>query len=218
MSTTNNNNPSSSTDVEQEKRVVTTTIAASGRSTVEEQQSSFPDLSPDPEAEISRSLKLIQEESLQISELATIERNYTQELCSMVRNVLEPLHKSIQISPDLLSTEKGVKVNAAVLTAESLVVVTQADGMVSSKPLESYPTDVVIQVVTEAIPRLGDAMQIHRQRLSGRVSLLERLTREFRKLSSAFTQASQMRNTASGGGGISSSKGSTDAVESALMG
>jgi hypothetical protein len=191
------------------------TAGKSGKPQAAVQEQEVQDFSADPEAEISRSLKLIQEESLQISELATIERNYTQELCAMVRNVLEPMHKSIQISPDLLSTN-GVKVNAAVLTAESLVVVTQADGMVSSKPLETYPTDTVIQVITEDIPRLGDAMQIHRQRLSGRVSLLERLTREFRKLSSAFTHASQGsgRTTIEG----ISTKTSTDAVESALMG
>ena len=58
-------------------------------------------------------------------------------------------------------------------------------GNVVSRPLESITSEVLIRILSEVIPDAKVLMNKRRQKLSGRVMTLEKLSKEMRKVPTA---------------------------------
>ena len=123
-------------------------------------------------------LKDIQEEFLQITELASMEKNYTRELSNLLKQVLVVLRTSVPISPEVFK----MQVKDAALSSEGNVLVIQDDGLISSKSLEEFDSETAVKVVADGLPKLRLAATNHRKKIGARVNVLEEVIRELRKL------------------------------------
>jgi hypothetical protein len=133
------------------------------------------------ETEITNSIKSLQEESQQISELFEMERSYSTEVSNQLKQIIMPLNASYHIKPESISKNDS-SITDAVLTPQGVVCVFYNSGNVVSRPLESIMSEVLIRVLSEVIPEAKALMNERRQKLSGRVMTLEKLSKEMRKV------------------------------------
>ncbi len=133
------------------------------------------------EAEITNSIKSLQEESQQISELVEMERSYSGEVTTQLKLIIMPLNASYHVKPDSVSKTDS-SISDVVLTPQGVVCVFYSTGTVVSRPLESITSEVLIRILAEVIPEVKVLMNERRQKLSGRVMTLEKLSKEMRKI------------------------------------
>lgn len=136
------------------------------------------------ETEITASIKSLQEETQQISELVEMERSYSAEVSNQLKQIILPLNSSYHIKPESISKNDS-SISDAVLTPQGVVCVFYTSGNVVSRPLESIASEVLIRILSEVIPETKILMNERRQKLSGRVMMLEKLSKEMRKVPSA---------------------------------
>jgi len=142
------------------------------------------------ETEVSNSIKSLQEESQQISELAEMERSYSLEVTNQIKQIILPLNASYHIKPQSVSKNDS-SISDVVLTPQGVVCVFYSSGTVVSRPLESITSEVIIRILSEVIPDAKALMNERRQKLSGRVMTLEKLSKEMRKVPSAGGRSKQ---------------------------
>lgn len=140
------------------------------------------------ETEITNSIRSLQEESQQISELVEMERSYSAEVSNQLKQIIMPLNASYHIKPESISRNDS-SISDAVLTPQGVVCVFYSSGNVVSRPLESITSEVLIKILSEVIPEAKILMNERRQKLSGRVMMLEKLSKEMRKVPSAGARA-----------------------------
>lgn len=136
------------------------------------------------ETEVSNSIRSLQEESQQISELIEMERSYATEVAAQLKQIIMPLNASYHIRPESISKSDS-SISDVVLTPQGLVCVFYNSGNVVSRPLESITSEVLIRILAEVIPDAKSLMNERRQKLSGRVMTLEKLSKEMRKVPTA---------------------------------
>ena len=136
------------------------------------------------ETEVSNSIRSLQEESQQISELIEMERSFATEVAAQLKQTIIPLNASYHIKPESISKSDS-SISDVVLTPQGLVCVFYNSGNVISRPLESITSEVLIRILAEVIPDAKALMNERRQKLSGRVMTLEKLSKEMRKDSTA---------------------------------
>ncbi|MDG6922426.1 MAG: hypothetical protein JRN67_03935, partial [Nitrososphaerota archaeon] len=76
-------------------------------------------------------------------------------------------------------------------TPQGIVCVFYASGNVISRPLESITSEVLIRILSEVIPEAKILMNEKRQKLSGRVMMLEKLSKEMRKVPNTGQRSKQ---------------------------
>ncbi|MHB1867411.1 MAG: hypothetical protein ACYCPP_00520 [Nitrososphaerales archaeon] len=142
------------------------------------------------ETEISNSIKSLQEESQQISELVEMERSYSLEVSNQLKQIIMPLNASYHIKPQSVSKNDS-SISDVVLTPQGVVCVFYSSGTVAARPLESINSEVLIRILSEVIPDAKVLMNERRQKLSGRVMMLEKLSKEMRKVPTAGGRSKQ---------------------------
>ncbi|MDG6904423.1 MAG: hypothetical protein JRN20_01405 [Nitrososphaerota archaeon] len=142
------------------------------------------------ETEITNSIKSLQEETQQISELVEMERSYSAEVSNQLKQIILPLNASYHIKPESISKNDS-SISDAVLTPQGIVCVFYASGNVISRPLESITSEVLIRILSEVIPEAKILMNEKRQKLSGRVMMLEKLSKEMRKVPNTGQRSKQ---------------------------
>ena len=140
------------------------------------------------ETEITSSIKSLQEETQQISELAEMERSYSADVSNQLKQIIMPLSSSYHIKPESISKNDS-SISDAVLTPQGVVCVFYTSGNVVSRPLESITSEVLIRILSEVIPEAKILMNERRQKLSGRVMMLEKLSKEMRKVPTASSRS-----------------------------
>lgn len=173
------------------------------------------------EAEVTNSIRSLQEESQQISELVEMERSYATEVAAQLKQIIMPLNASYHIKPESISKSDS-SISDVVLTPQGLVCVFYDSGNVISRPLESIASEVLIRVLAEVIPDAKALMNEKRQKLSGRVMTLEKVSKEMRKVPAA--SGHQKQQPVNGQGSESAQpatralkeKSSQDAMRSAI--
>ena len=159
------------------------------------------------ETEISTSIKSLQEESQQISELVEMERSYSLEVSNQLKQIIMPLNASYHIKPQSVSKNDS-SISDVVLTPQGVVCVFYSSGTVVSRPLESITSEVLIRILSEVIPDAKVLMNERRQKLSGRVMMLEKLSKEMRKVPTAGGRSKQ-----AGPGGLEQTPANSNARE-----
>jgi hypothetical protein len=148
------------------------------------------------ETEITNSIRSLQEESQQISELVEMEKSYSAEVTAQLKQIIMPLNASYHIKPESVSKNDS-SISDVILTPQGVVCVFYSSGNVVSRPLESITSEVLIRILSEVIPEAKLLTNERRQKLSGRVMTLEKLSKEMRKVPNGGARARQAASSGS---------------------
>jgi len=129
-------------------------------------------------------LRVIKEETLQLSEFLIEEKRLIHELNVILKLTLRQLNASFRISARMIPFSDKVK--HIVLNEEGHLILVDDKGGVSSKALEDYPPEVILNVLWVVLPELSDIIVSYRKRISFRVNIFEKISREFRNLHKIF--------------------------------
>ena len=137
------------------------------------------------EKKLQEVLKMIEEETMQLSEFVIEEKNLTTESCTLLRGILKKLKISFKIPNKVIRFPKKPK--EVILNEEGHLILVYEKGEVVSKLLEEYPPEVVMAVMWEILPELAKSIRIYREKISGRVSFFEKVKRELKNVFKIFT-------------------------------
>lgn len=132
-------------------------------------------------------LKMIEEETMQLSEFVVEEKNLTNESCSLLRGILKKLKISFKIPTRAIRLPKKPK--EVILNEEGHLILVYEKGEVVSKLLEEYPPEIVMGVMWEILPELAKSIRIYREKISGRVSFFEKVKRELKNVFKIFSSS-----------------------------
>jgi hypothetical protein len=135
------------------------------------------------------SLKVINEETLQLSEFLIEDIKLAQELCRLLRLILEHLNISFVISPKAIPNLE--KIDRIILNKEGHLIFFYEKNKVKSKALEEYPPEIVLMVFLNIIPQLGRTLRLYRKKVDMRVNFFEKIYRELENTSRAFATSNQ---------------------------
>jgi hypothetical protein len=131
-------------------------------------------------------LRVVKEETLQLSEFLIEEKRLVQELCLLLKLTLRQLNASFHLSPKMISIPE--KVNHVILNEEGHLILIDEKGGVNSKALEDYSPEIILNVLWVVLPELSEIIVGYRKRISFRVNVFEKISREFRNLNKMFTR------------------------------
>ncbi len=130
--------------------------------------------------DILSSIGLLREETAQISELSELERQYAIETIGYLKRLIEPLNTSFHVDPRGVMKGDGT-VTDIVLTPQGTVCLVRKENVVS-KPLESLQTETLVNIIQQVIPEVKDHVAAKRQKMTNRINMLEKVTKELRKV------------------------------------
>ncbi len=136
------------------------------------------------EQRFSNAIRMINEETLQLSEFLIEEKKLAQELCRLIRPILKRLNLSFVIPPEAIPIFK--KTDRIILNEAGHLIFVYEKTKVSSKPLEEYPPEIVLTVFLNIIPELGKTMQSYRKKIGMRINFFEKMYRELENINRAF--------------------------------
>jgi len=131
-------------------------------------------------------LRVVKEETLQLSEFLIEEKRLVQELCLLLKLTLRQLNASFHLSPKMISFPE--KVNHVILNEEGHLILIDEKGGVNSKALEDYSPEIILNVLWVVLPELSETIVNYRKRISFRVNVFEKISHEFRNLNKMFTR------------------------------
>ena len=104
----------------------------------------------------------------------------SRELCDALNAYTEWLDLTLELPPETIP--EFYNVEKMFLSPKGRLVVVDGQGRVRSKALKEYPTEIVLTVVWNALPRLQSKINAYAERLGERIDLLDRISRELRSL------------------------------------
>ena len=137
------------------------------------------------------SLRDIQGEYMMLGELYEKQKGYGQRLTDIMKTMQFEVDTVIPIRPEAL----GRPARAAYLVSEGVVVVFDMNGGMTSKPLYTFPSDVIISVIQECTPELQRLLSEKRRIESNRVKSMERVLKELKKAQATFKQTKREDGT-----------------------
>jgi len=146
--------------------------------------------------QMQESLKILSEETLQLSELIWQEAKLTREFCAVLKQVLRHLKISFNLPVSVFS--QGQRLQQAILNPEAHLILINDKNEVESRALEDYPPDVIFSMVSFIIPELSRSLTLHRQKISLRIDLFDRVNRELRNLRNMSENHSDKHEEGSG--------------------
>ena len=130
------------------------------------------------------SLREIQGEYMMLGELYEKQKGYAERLTDIMKTMQFEVDTVIPIRSEAI----GRPCRAAYLVSEGVVVVYDMNGGMSSKPLYTLPSDVIISVIQECTPELQRLLSEKRRVESNRVKSMERVLKELKKAQATFKQ------------------------------
>jgi len=130
------------------------------------------------------SLREIQGEYMMLGELYEKQKSYGQRLTEMMKTLQSEVDTTIPIRPEAL----GRPCRAAYLVSEGVVVVFDASGAMTSKPLYTLPSESIISIIQECTPELQRLLSEKRRNEGSKVKSMERVLKELKKAQATFKQ------------------------------
>jgi hypothetical protein len=134
--------------------------------------------------QIQESLRIINEETLQLSEFLLQEEKLIKELCVLLKQVLRRLSASFNLPSNIFP--QTWKTQRIILNDEAHLIFINSENKVKSKALEDFPPQVILNVVSFIIPELSKSLTSYRKRISLRIGLFDRINQELRNIRSIF--------------------------------
>lgn len=138
------------------------------------------------------SLKVINEEILQLSEFLIEDKKLAQELCKLIKPVLKHLNLSFVISPKAIPLFE--KTEQIILNEEGRLIFIHDKNKVDSKALEEYSPEIILIVFLDIIPKLGRLLKLYRKKVGMRVNFFEKIYRELENVNRTFVTSNQRRD------------------------
>jgi hypothetical protein len=130
-------------------------------------------------AETTTLLRQLREECAQIYELSVEEQGLIHQLCEMLSEVQSYFKIGVPVSPSLFPSTSEVK--HAVLSVSGDIVLVKSD-LIESQPLFKFDSITVVAVLSEAASELNKYAKSFRAGINSRISLMETLVRELKRL------------------------------------
>jgi len=146
-----------------------------------------PPPSPSSSDQIQESLKILSEETLQLSEFLWQEEKLIKELCVLLKLVLKQMNLSFNVPANVLPQTD--KIQRIILNDEAHLILINDQNEVKSKALEDYPPPVIFNLVSFVIPELTKSFTSYRKRISVRISLFDRINQELRNIRNVFASS-----------------------------
>lgn len=144
---------------------------------------------------ILESLRKIQENAGQISELGAEEKRLISEFFSALLKVTLPLTKTIPVSVDALLQDFG-EVSQASLDCSGCLLILRKDGNIESINItKERHIDSLGKIVNDVLPKIEKLVASYRERIETRINLLSSVTRELQKVAKVFSDISDQRGT-----------------------
>ncbi len=128
-------------------------------------------------------IKTVQEEFLKIKELTDLEKTYTSDAISALRQFIGSLGKSYHLDPTLLS-KVDRNVADIVLTAQGSICLVYNNGRMVTRSIENLSSESLVRVLVQILPEIKISLVEKRQKLLSRASVLERASAELKKIAS----------------------------------
>jgi hypothetical protein len=147
---------------------------------------------PPGEAEEDKLLQLLEvlsAETVGLSEQLVRERHLITDLCSILHEILINLNTEIEIPIDRvakLNSASRIKVDK-----ETNLQVYWSNGKQDSKPLQSYPTDVVLDVLWAMSPALSKIIKASMEEAKRRINLLMKIRERLNLFHEALNESSK---------------------------
>lgn len=125
-------------------------------------------------------LKIMNEETLQLSEFLLQEEKLIKELCVLLKQVLKQLNMSFNLPANVFP--QTWKTQRIILNDEAHLIFVNNKNEVKSKALEDYPSQVILNVASFIIPELSRSLISYRKEISSRIGLFDRINQELRTL------------------------------------
>ena len=135
------------------------------------------------------SLKVINEEILQLSEFLIEDKKLAQELCRLVKPILKHLNLSFTIPARAIPLFE--KTDQIILNEDGHLIFVHEKNKIDSKALKEYPPEIVLLVFLNIIPKLGKVLKLYRRKVGMRVNFFEKMYRELENAKRAFVTSNQ---------------------------
>jgi len=135
------------------------------------------------------SLKVVNEEILQLSEFLIEDKKLAQELCRLVKPILKHLNLSFTIPARAIPLFK--KTDQIILNEDGHLIFVHEKNKIDSKALKEYPPEIVLLVFLIIIPKLGKVLKVYRRKVGMRVNFFEKIYRELENAKRAFVTSNQ---------------------------
>jgi hypothetical protein len=137
--------------------------------------------------ELLDSLKSIQDDIGQISELTSEEELLVTEFFASLLRLMQPFTQSIPVDTSILPAEMGAVIKSG-LDATGQLTLLYEDGRMELKDL-SDPTlrDLMIAVAEDVIPKFKQFPAAHKKRMENRIKFLSAITKEMQRISKALS-------------------------------
>ena len=142
------------------------------------------------EKKFAELLAAISDETLQLSEFLVEEKRLIKELCELLREILKRLKMSFEIPIKVVPEFQG-KAKKILLNDEGHLLLILEGENVSSKILEDYPPEVVLNVIWNIIPALEKSLKAYRRKISKRVGIFEKMKKELKNIQRVFSSSEQ---------------------------
>jgi hypothetical protein len=140
------------------------------------------------EDETQASLKEMQENVGQMSELAKEEENLVKEFFSFLLKILKPLSKTLEISVSSLPENYKAQVNKAYLYPTGQLVLVYRNGEVEILNLADQENHgILIDITSDVMAKLKMVINSCRSKTEKRVKFLMSVTKELQKVAKVFT-------------------------------
>ncbi|MCZ2808817.1 MAG: hypothetical protein O2V44_05630, partial [Candidatus Bathyarchaeota archaeon] len=139
------------------------------------------------------SLKVINEEILQLSEFLIEDKKLAQELCRLVKPILKHLNLSFTIPARAIPLFE--KTDQIILNEDGHLIFVYEKNKIDSKALKEYPPEIVLLVFLNVIPKLGKVLKLYRRKVGMRVNFFEKIYRELENAKRAFIASNQSLDT-----------------------
>lgn len=140
--------------------------------------------------ELIASLKKLQDDIGQISELTSEEKRIVGVFFKSFLKLMQPLAKTISVSVASLPDELGNVMQANVDPKGNLMILFQ-DGQVEIRNLgEKNQRDLMICIMKDVIPKFKQLTSAHRNKIETRMNFLSSITKEIQTISNAFSAES----------------------------
>ncbi|MGB9853811.1 MAG: hypothetical protein ACPLRY_03270 [Candidatus Bathyarchaeales archaeon] len=136
------------------------------------------------EQKLQELLKIISEETLQLSEFLMEEDKLIKELCNSLKQVLKKLNVSFNIP--LKDMPIKAKVKRVILNEECHLILVYEKGEVHSAFLAEYPPEIVMATLLVIMPELAKVIMLYRKKISARVSFFGRIKKELKNVVKAI--------------------------------
>ncbi len=134
-------------------------------------------------------LKVINEETVRLSESLIEESKLSYEVCRILRQILKRLNFSIRIPSETLPWLR--KTRRIILNEEGHLIIIYENGDADSKLLEDYPPSIILIVFQYIIPKLGKLVKLYGEKISLRTNFFKKIYQELDNLQRAFENSAE---------------------------